>query len=164
MISKLFKGVIIVSVFVAGSCASDMFPAIVGKDGVMKKNFTIIEDAKKIKEFGLYRADKKTYPTKMRIREQHPCFIIDPSEWAGYKKIDTFTVEVVQLDRDFAAGFVGYGDHAPVYYNDDLPQNPLYLLGKKGCSEVPNTMTITAYQIIGGDWVETGKATFILKK
>ena len=159
------KIVLALLVFVAGSYGADMFPAYVDKKGVMHKNWTTIPNAREIKEFGLYRYDKKEYPTKMRIKLMRPCFIIDPEEWASYKKIDPFTVEVEQLDEDYVAGFEESVEHAPpLFYNDDLPEHPVYLLGEKGCEEAPNAVTITAYQKISGRWVKTGEATFLIQK
>jgi len=155
MAAMLLAGVVAV--------ASEMYPAVIDLSGKLSKT-TYIADARKVKEFGLYRHDKKKYPTKMVINLSQPCFIIDPQEWESYRKIDAFTVELIQLDKDYQAGFGGYDNKPPLFYNDDLPKNPVYLLGGKGCEEAPNAMNITAYQKIGGRWRKTGQALFIIKK
>ncbi len=143
---------------------ADMFPAVVDKAGVTHKNQTYIEDGRKIREFGLYRADGKEFPIKMRVELSQPCFIINPGEWSSYKKIDEFSAELIDMEPSSMAGFVGDATHSPLYYNDDLPPVPVYLLGVKGCEEAPNAVTITAYQKIDGNWKYKGKATFIIKK
>ena len=143
---------------------ADMVPAVMDKSGILHKNQTYISNGRDIIEFGLYRTDNREFPTKMRVRLSQPCFIIERSEWDKYKKIDEFTVELIKSHNDYMAGFSGTTEHSPLVYNDDLPKDPVYILGVKGCEEAPNAMTITAYQKIDNEWKYKGEAMFIIKK
>jgi len=140
-----------------------IFPAYVDKQGKRQRGDMTIPDSSKIKEFGLYQDGGKPQIYKMRVKISEPCYIIDPADWKAYKKIGPFEVELVQGEPDTFAGFGGT-KHGGMIFDNDLPPNPKWLIGVKGCNEAPNYIEITAYRKTKYGWKFAGKGAFYILK